>query len=175
MSTENSLAPEDTEDPEQPKNLVAESLLSLFKDNRYIQQCQDLLLDALEPIVGSNNVSEVVKTGTWYASYLLYLHLVVARSGRSLGMESVGLKFSETNNRKRMFVSLWVLGLSSYFLDYYFASASTPSSDAREALRGTNQRRMHQQLRQQMLRRSTQQPTENQNSTTRINSQSQAQ
>ena len=169
-------------------NLVAASLLSLSKDNRYIKQCQTLLLDALEPILGGffNNTTTTseafLKTGTWYTSYILYLYLVVSKSGgRSLGMEATGLSFStdtKKKSKKTALISLLVMGLSSFFLDHYLPNASSTSNNNNseslvssrvEALRGTDRRAMHERMRQQMLRtRTTTQ--QHQTSPTTVNS-----
>mmetsp|Transcript_19070 Transcript_19070/g.21889 ORF Transcript_19070/g.21889 Transcript_19070/m.21889 type:complete len:524 (-) Transcript_19070:95-1666(-) len=90
-------------------DVISESILSVAKDVRFIQQCQSLLQQAFkaflvreEFLVLSGGGSEgqhqellkIRKQSTWLISFILYLCLVVMPMGRSLGMDACGLTFS---------------------------------------------------------------------------------
>lgn len=88
-------------------DVLPESILSLSKDARYIQQCQDLLQKFLTSFLERKELiaaplpsdqgrklelQRVGKQITWMVSCLLYM-LISARRGRTLGMETLGLAF----------------------------------------------------------------------------------
>ncbi len=78
------------EDTPIPLDVIPESMLSLAKDARYIQLCQHLLQQILEPW-GRDPSSISINKDTWFLSSFLYVLLVVVPSGRTLGMEACGL------------------------------------------------------------------------------------
>jgi len=89
-------------------DVISESILSVAKDVRFIQQCQSLLQQAFkaflvrEEVLASSGCSEgqhrdllkIRKQSTWLISFILYLCLVVMPTGRTLGMDACGLTFS---------------------------------------------------------------------------------
>ncbi len=131
-------------------HLVTESLLSWAKDVRYVRRIQSLLADAVEPHFSGI----VVSKGTWYTSYLLYVLLIVTRKGRTLGMQATGLQFAES---RRVVDALLAIGISTWALDCWAMTGDRQSQRLSEAegLRGSNRRRRHELLRQQMLQRAS--------------------
>jgi hypothetical protein len=168
-------------------HLVPETLLSLAKDTRYIQQCQALLKELIEPIIflqrggdrGHSFVDQLEKD-SWVLSSLLYIVLlVVPNGGRSMGMDSLGLKFSQPSSslrRRKAIVGAMLLSIyGSYAFQRWLqrrSSTTTPggmdgaaasnhrNATNQEALRGSDQRRMHEALREQMLQRSRESPAQ---------------
>lgn len=139
-----------------------ESLLSLAKDARYIAQCQALMEQVIEPMLtnyNSQSRSELQKV-TMFISYILYTLLVVAPTGRTLGMEAVGLAFEKSTNKRRLVVSLLAATIGAFTLDRLTNKSANGITSSREALRGGDRRQMHEILRRQMLERSSSQPSE---------------
>jgi len=97
------------EEEEEEVDVIPESILSLSKDARYIRQCQELLQDALsvllerkESLLASDRGDperrdELRKQLAWWISCILYL-LVSIKAGRTIGMEALGLSFSDQNS-----------------------------------------------------------------------------
>jgi peroxin-10 len=93
-----------------PDNLIPESLLALAKDARYIQQCQELLLQFLSSFLeligkghyGGDHAGESLVASlhkqSWILSHVLYTIFVVAPLGRTLGMQALGLTFGGDKN-----------------------------------------------------------------------------
>lgn len=138
-------------------DVIPESLLSLAKDARYIYLCQQLLHQILEPWSRHPASSISIQEDTWFLSSILYVLLVVVPSGRTLGMEALGLtvavgpKTSTTRLAKAMLLSI----SGMYALDRW--TRTTPqnqsTNDDRESLRGDERRQIHERLRQQMIQR----------------------
>jgi hypothetical protein len=87
---------------------IPEQLLALAKDSRYISSCRELLSQIL-PRYDFDTIDSTTATA-W--AILLYSVLVVRRSGRTLGMEFMGLQPQSTTLWKRMagialFTLLW--------------------------------------------------------------------
>lgn len=80
-------------------DVIPESLLALAKDSRYIRQCQELLEQVWQSLLGGRqshpSEQSALERRTWLLSYLLYVLFVVAPSGRSLGMQLCGLNFDD--------------------------------------------------------------------------------
>jgi hypothetical protein len=165
-------------------DLVPETLLSLAKDARYIQQCQALVKELIEPIIllqrggdrGHSSVEQLEKD-SWVMSSLLYIVLlVVPNGGRTMGMDSLGLKFSQTSSsslrRQKLVVGAMLLSIYGSYafqrwlqrrsstttttagMDSTTATSNQRNATNQEALRGSARRRMHEALREQMLQRS---------------------
>lgn len=130
--------------------LIAQSLLSWAKDVRYVQYIQSLLASAAEPhITGS-----LVSNGSWYTSYLLYVLMIVAHTGRTLGMQATGLQFVD-EGRRRVVSSLVVLGVTVWVLDWWATLHDRQIESQSEGLRGSERQRRHEALRQQMMERAS--------------------
>jgi hypothetical protein len=149
-----------TEDMPIPLDVIPESILSFAKDARYIQLCQQLLQQILEPWSRDPSSSSINKD-TWFLSSFLYVLLVVVPSGRTLGMEACGLttvagvgpKTTTTTHLARALL-LSVSGL--YALDRWTRTTTTQNPFTnRESLRGDARRQIHERLRQQMMQRQT--------------------
>jgi hypothetical protein len=94
------------------QDVIPESILSISKDARYIQQCQELLQQSLtvlferkESLIASSvphgqerkrELQRVRKQIIWMISCILYT-LVSTTTGRTLGMEALGLTFATDN------------------------------------------------------------------------------
>ena len=143
-------------------HLVTESLLSWAKDVRYVQEIQSMLVQAAEPLLsGSSIAPSVLSKGAWFTSYLLYIMIVVGHKGRTLGMQTTGLRFFAENNhsgsslsKRRIWGTLVALGLGTWVLDWWATKVDRESDMQSEGLRGSDRRRRHELLRQQMLHRS---------------------
>jgi hypothetical protein len=167
MSGDTSVSTSDTStntnQPLSDDNLIGESLLSLAKDARYIQQCQNLLLQVIEPMMARHDSQSRLDLQkiTLFLSYVLYTLLVVAPTGRTLGMEVCGLRFTgETTKRRHLAGSLLAVTVGAFALDRLTTRNNTNDTTAnREALRGGDRRRMHDILRRQMLQRAASQST----------------
>ena len=131
-------------------HLITESLLSWAKDVRYVQSIQSLLASAAEPHFSRS----LVANGSWYASYLLYVLLIVARTGRTLGMQAAGLHFVDTG-RRLILSTLVVLGVTTWVLDWWATVQDRQIESQSEGLRGSDRQRRHQALRQEMLQRAS--------------------
>lgn len=147
-----------TEDMPIQLDVIPESLLSFAKDARYIQLCQQLLQQILEPWSRRHpSSSSSIQKDTWFLSSFLYVLLVVVPSGRTLGMEACGLTVAvgpkTTSTRLARVLLLSISGL--YALDRWVTrtTTQTPSTNNRESLRGDERRQIHEQLRQQMMQR----------------------
>jgi len=124
-------------------DVIPESILSLSKDARYIRQCQELLQNALtalleqkESLVPSEpggperqrELQQVRTKLTWLFSVTLYL-LVSIRTGRTLGMEALGLTFSDESFAKSVKAKLTTLTKArlgrSIFASVLLMSAAT--------------------------------------------------
>lgn len=142
--------------------MVAESLLSFAKDIRYVGQCSHLVREAMESIMPRSTARPRLSKDqtSWFLSSVLYILLVVLPSGRSLGMEACGLKF--TSARRQVIASMLTSTVGWYALDYFISKeASADLGQDREDLRGTDRLNMHQRLRNQMLQRArSEQPDE---------------
>jgi len=157
-------------------DVIPESLLSIAKDARYVQQCQHLLGEF--PIIRNQT--------TWVISCLLYFGLVVIRTGSTFGMEICGLTFSHDNaiNLRKQLTKATTSTYNStsfssrvagFFLlttaivrFRYFSSNHSDELDAcdtdsnansnprknHEHLKGNSRRLIHERLRRQMLERS---------------------
>ena len=144
--------------------VIPESILSVAKDGRYVQQCQELLLKFISFLFErkeSNNqernpeLQQVQKQTTWVISCIIYM-LVSAKVGRTLGMEALGLHFDTDNNvatkpqsdemtrmRHRRFLFLCISMLSAAtgsLLLEYFTNGSTESAN-NDQLDGGDQER----------------------------------
>lgn len=156
MTMDDNVESTDTEDTPIQLDVIPESLLSLAKDARYIQLCQQLLQQIIEPWSRQNPPSSIHKD-TWFLSSFLYVLLVVVPSGRTLGMEASGLTTvavvepKTTTNRLARALLLSISGM--YALDRWTRTTQNPSTN-RESLRGEERRQIHERLRQQMLQRS---------------------
>lgn len=93
------------------EDLIPESILSVSKDARYIQQCHDLFQQSLAILFERNEalaasapcgqeqkrqLERVRKQITWMISCILYV-LISSTTGRTLGMEALGLEFTTDN------------------------------------------------------------------------------
>ena len=168
------------------EEVVAESILSLSKDGRYVEQCQELLLNLVsflferkESSVSTTanperklELQQARKYTTWLISCLLYA-LASARTGRTLGMEAVGLNFSTDHSvalkaestttiglrQRRSFIflclSLLSVATGSLVLDYFRenSEADPKERENQEQSRGRQRRLIHERLRRQMLER----------------------
>lgn len=160
-------------------DVVPESLISLVKDSRYIQQCQELLEQICSSLLtgfGLSSEQDVLRRRTWLLSYLLYILLVVVPSGRSLGLHLFNLSFKDaiegdsgqgsvvTKRRRLYFVGkLLMTVLVGYGLDYCATmrlhddgnNGDRAAADRirQENLRGDDRRQMHEKLRRQMMER----------------------
>lgn len=131
-------------------HLITESLLSWAKDVRYVKAIQSLLSSAAEP----HFMGTQVASGSWYISYLLYVIMIAARKGRTLGMQATGLQFV-TTGRRCIFGALVVLGVTAWVLDWWATFHDRQLDSQSEGLRGSDRQRRHQALRQQMLDRAS--------------------
>jgi hypothetical protein len=148
---------------ESSSDLVPESLLSFAKDDRYVQYCQALLCRVIEPFLSRDYSPIRLEQDTWFLSSLLYTLLVVARTGKTLGMDALGLSFAASSRRRRVVGALLLSTCSVYLLQRITtrtittttttAASATTSREGRESLRGEERRRYHETLRQQMLQR----------------------
>jgi hypothetical protein len=134
-------------------DLVTESLLSWTRDVRYVQQCQELLQQILDPMLPTPEARDEWTKRSWYLSSILYVLLVVAPSGRTLGMQACGLKFPETTNRRRLVGTLLALTIGGFGLDQFTSKKSSLSNNSPESLRGDDRRQRHELLRRKMLQR----------------------
>jgi hypothetical protein len=137
-------------------DVIPESLLSWAKDARYIQLCQQLLQQILEPWSRHLSSSSSIRKDTWVLSSLLYVLLLVVPSGRTLGMEACGLTVAvgpkTITTRLARALLLSISGM--YALDRWTrTTAQNPSNNNRESLRGDERRQIHERLRQQMMQR----------------------
>eukprot|EP00934_Nitzschia_sp_Nitz4_P009375 Nitzschia sp. Nitz4//scaffold38_size140716//118163//118815//NITZ4_003168-RA/size140716-processed-gene-0.79-mRNA-1//-1//CDS//3329550141//9365//frame0 len=137
-------------------NLVAESLLSMAKDNRYVSHIQFLLEQALQPFISRSFVPSLLNKTSWYVSQILYLMIVVGGKGRTLGMEATGLTFADKDHRSqkiRTIGSLLGLATTMLLLQLWATAPEREEEAETEGLRGTDRRQRHEAMRQQMLRR----------------------
>ena len=152
--------------PLHPVDTIPETLLAFAKDSRYIQQCQALIQQMVEPWVSRGHFKYSFEANdAFFASTLLYILLVALPSsssssspkhyhppkGTTLGMEATGIQVSHK--------ARWVTALLLYtggicLLDRW---TRTPANEAqtRELLRGESRRAMHERMRRQMLERSS--------------------
>lgn len=147
--------------------LIPESMLSMAKDSRYIQQCQNLLLQVIEPIIGrydSQSRSRLEKA-TWFLSCIIYTVFVIAPTGRTLGMEVCGLSFTGVTKRSRLVGSLLALATGAFAFDFISNRNTNDSAASQEALRGRDRRQIHENLRRQMLQRASSQSISSPSST----------
>ena len=146
------------------QDLIPESLLSLAKDVRYIQQCQILLQRILESFRLRGIPEEKLNKDCWFLSSMLYIiFLIFPNGGRTMGMDTCGLRFEQSPSRIRLVGSLLISICGIYSFQRFIENPvgnvignhidGTNSSD-REALRGDERRRAHEVLRQRMLQRS---------------------
>jgi len=167
------------------QKIIPESLLSVSKDGRYVQQCQELLLKAIsflferkEAIAATSEERKLElqqgrKQATLVISCVLYV-LVSATTGRTLGMEALGLDFTTNNNngttqaqgqgmvvsRRRRFVLMCfsILSAAVGSLVWEYKSTSNSTLEHKEDVdpdrsRGMQRRLIHERLRRQMLER----------------------
>lgn len=147
------------------QDVIPESILSISKDARYIQQCQELLQQSLtalferkESLIASSvqphgqerkqELQRVREQILWMISCILYT-LMSATTGRTLGMEALGLTFTTDNTtvsstktphsneimtstrlRRSLFVclSLLLTATGSLVSEYFFKDGSTESA-----------------------------------------------
>jgi hypothetical protein len=133
------------------RDTTAETLLALAKDHRYVRYCQSLLQQVIDPYCRSDNY----ESETFWGAVLLYATLVVARTGRTFGMDFTGLQHEETSKRQR------VLGRALLFASWGLlirqawkrqTETAVRPSNAQE-LRGSARRDFHARQRQAMLQR----------------------
>ncbi|KAG7351973.1 hypothetical protein IV203_008021 [Nitzschia inconspicua] len=158
-------------------DLIPESLLALAKDARYIQQCQELLIQSVESLsllLGGNNSRLQISTKqSCLLSYVLYGWCVVVPLGRTLGMKATGLEFQKPTYenflqplqlRRRLLGSLlltacvggWIMNnVSTRTSDVQGDLTSTEGTRQQESLHGRDRRQAHERLRQQMLARAS--------------------
>ena len=154
------------------EHLIPENLLSLAKDSRYVQQCQALVLHVMESLHRGGVPESQLQKDSWFLSLLLYILFVVfPNGGRTMGMDTCGLKFTQLTSRLRVVASLLIptcglYGFQRLMDNYDSAGIGTRDHDRttpnmhRESLRGAERRRVYEALRQQMLRRTeTSSPT----------------
>lgn len=164
------------------EEVIPESILSLSKDGRYVEQCQELLLKLVSFLFEQKESSVSTATNpeqklarkhtTWLISCLLYA-LASARTGRTLGMQAVGLNFSTDHSvtlqsqngatsglrQRRRFIflclSLLSVATGSLVLDYFKenSEADPKEGENQEQSRGRQRRLIHERLRRQMLER----------------------
>jgi len=94
------------------EDIVPESILSVSKDARYIEQCQELLQQSLAALLERDEslaasrpggqerkleLQRVRKQMTWMISCFLYI-LTSTTTGRTLGMEALGLRFFKSSD-----------------------------------------------------------------------------
>lgn len=146
-------------------DLIPENLLSLAKDVRYIQQCQILLQKILESFRLRGIPEARLHKDSWLLSSILYIIFVIfPNGGRTMGMDTCGLRFEQSPSRIRLVGSflISICGIYSFqrFIENPVGNAIgnqndvAHNSDNREALRGDERRRAHEILRQRMLQRS---------------------
>ena len=123
-----------------------------------MDQCYSLLQQVVDPWFRNLPVDH---KDLWYLSRFLYLWLVVAPMGKTLGMQATGLTVSSETKRRRFVTVLFLATSSLYLLDRWTQNNSGSNSNQRtssangESLRGDDRRRLHERLRQQMLNRTT--------------------
>ena len=177
-------------------DVIPESILSVSKDVRYIQQFQELLKQFLKVVIERKEIlvpslfsrqehkhelQQIRKQTAWVISSVLYI-LISATTSRTLGMESLGLKFSpytSTSSKAKvhgmtitrlcrpfpMHISLILAVIWSSLSDYFFCNNSIErqgfgkegdfkfQQEHRERSRGTERLMIHERLRRQMLDR----------------------
>ncbi len=167
------------------QEVIPESILSISKDGRYVQQFQELLLKAVSFLFERKEsfaetseerkleLQQGRKQATWAISCVLYI-LVSITTGRTVGMEALGLDFATANNdgttqphgqdvvvrrRRRFFLMCFsVLSAAVGSLVWEYKSGGnvgkgTKDDDDPERSRGIQRRLIHERLRQQMLER----------------------
>jgi hypothetical protein len=146
--------------------------------------------ELIEPIVflqrggdrGHSSVEQLEKDSWVLSSLLYFVLLVMPNGGRTMGMDSLGLKFSQSSfsslRRQKLVVGAMLLSIyGSYTFQRWLqrrssTTATTAGMDSitatsnhryatnQEALRGSDRRRMHEALREQMLQRSREVPAQ---------------
>jgi hypothetical protein len=168
-------------------DVIPESILSVSKDARYIQQCQELLRHSVAVLFqrkesfdasAPQDRERIRKQMLWMISCILYT-IASAKSGRTLGMETLGLRFATDGSlsteregpkttsaqlRRSFYVCTSLLlaatgGLVSEYLSTRADKDSKNDGDSghqlenRERSRGRERRLIHERLRRQMLER----------------------
>lgn len=138
-----------------PELVVAESLLAIAKDARYIQECQALLLQVLTPFIASrHDVEQHWGPTTELLSSLLYAVMVLARKKRTAGMEVTGIEFGIGRQRWTLVVgalasAVWIYGIRRCAA----AVRANLARNATESLTGAQRRYVFEQQRQEMVQR----------------------
>ena len=81
--------------------VVAEGLLALAKDSRYIQSCQELLYQVIESDNAENKSQKTLLFST-----LLYFLFTTFRRRKTLGMERMGLSFANFSYSRLLLASV---------------------------------------------------------------------
>ncbi|KAL3914051.1 MAG: hypothetical protein SGILL_006254, partial [Bacillariaceae sp.] len=170
-------SPNGPQAPPLHSDTIPENLLSLAKDSRYVQQCQELLSEFCSnflQLVGAknsddddrNSSSSSLQKQTWITSYALYVIFVVAPMGRTLGMQALGLTFggsggelatnSNTQNRQNLARSMLAacgVAFAMECYNYHYKRKHETSQQSSNGIQGRSRRELHERLRQQMLAR----------------------
>jgi Ring finger domain len=170
---------------EEENAIIPESLMALAKDARYLEDVKRLLMQVLgqswwqwpwrttteEEADDSGTINHhreemVVEMDAWLVSALLYALLVVAKRGKTLGMEATGLAYASATTtslqqpRRPTLVS-WSIATASliYILRRITLERSSASSATQrmDSLRGNRRRLVFEEQRQAMLQRAQQQ------------------
>ena len=116
---------------------VPECLLAIAKDDRYVEDCEALLLRALLPFFESQDVERFDRTARLMSSFL-YAVLVLARKKRTAGMQVCGLEFDDVLPRWKLVLGALVSATSVY--EIRRAAASITDHRANEYLTGSHRR-----------------------------------
>ena len=124
-------------------SLVPETLLAFAKDQRYIDQIQELLTKILRI-----DNEELLQLSAGCLSSLLYGLLVLVRTKRTAGMAATGIEFERVSRGRLLFSVLasagWVYGIRY----------ACRKRDSTERLTGAARRRVFEEQRRRMIERS---------------------
>ncbi|CAB9507135.1 Peroxisome biogenesis factor 10 [Seminavis robusta] len=163
---------------------VPDGLLALAKDARYVKECQALFQQVISSVLPRRRHA-LAEQESWILASLLCLALGLRQTskGTTLGMETVGLRFSNGASRWKLVASTLVALSWAYAFSAHnrtsshdndaissgtttrttnngatnpsaMLSADTQQND--ELLRGVSRREFHERQRQAMLRRANQ-------------------
>ncbi|GFH60058.1 hypothetical protein CTEN210_16534 [Chaetoceros tenuissimus] len=180
---------------------VAPTLLGLGKDDRYQSRLSSLISEVIAPYLNvSNNTSNGTSRSNIAATHEIGVHdqqpedilkpeinllsrivfgIIMAREGKSLGLEYVGLQYKKRTSIKfRLFILMYILcpyaldrikrkgfdelkNAKISFLPSFFEKNETIRD--RDDLRGPDRRRLFEESRRRMLERAQTLQTSNQN------------
>jgi hypothetical protein len=160
--------------------IVSDILLGSVKDRRYIDHLSNLLTEVVSPYYcvatsspindGANKAATSCLQPEIYLLARLLHSLIIVKEGTSLGLDHLGLGYSQYVLRTRLFAVLYTI--SPYMLERakrngwndirnvrsslsLILGSGGNSTMGREHLRGESRRRIHEEMRQRMLERTS--------------------